>query len=58
MTEPSRSDRADASADPAGGTTGYEGPGGWGTTAMALLVGLFLVSVGLTVHSLVATFGG
>lgn len=36
----------------------YEDPGGWGTAAMALLVGLFLVSVGLTVHSLLATFGG
>ena len=36
----------------------YEGPGGWGTAAMALLAGLFLISVALTVHSLVATFGG
>lgn len=44
---------------PAGdaGPAGYEGPGGWGTAAMVLLIGLFLISVGLTVHSLVATFG-
>lgn len=39
------------------GPAGYEGPGGWGTAAMVLLIALLLISVGLTVHSLVATFG-
>lgn len=40
------------------GPDGYEGPGGWGTAAVALLVGLFVISVGLTIHSLMTTFGG
>lgn len=35
----------------------YEGPGGWGTAAMALLLGLLVVSVIATIHSIVATFG-
>lgn len=45
---------AGASAGPGG----YEGPGGWGTAALALLGGLFLVSAALTVHSVMTTFGG
>lgn len=34
---------------------GYEGPGAWGTWAMILLVVLFLVATGATVHSILAT---
>lgn len=42
----------------AGGPDGYDGPGGWGTAALTLLAGLFLISAALTVHSIVATFAG
>lgn len=45
------------SPPPGKGPEDYEGPGGWGTAAMALLVALLLISVALTVHSLVATLG-
>lgn len=48
---------AGRSSPPGKGPEGYEGPGGWGTAAMALLVALLLISVALTVHSLVATLG-
>ena len=60
MTDTRQDDRR-TGADREGGSTGserYEGPGGWGTAAIALMAGLFLISVALTVHSLVATFGG
>lgn len=36
----------------------YEGPGAWGTWALALLLGLFLLSAAATVHSIVVTFTG
>lgn len=36
----------------------YEGPGPWGPAALWLLGGLFLISAALTVHALLATFGG
>lgn len=44
---------AGSSGDPDAG--GYEGPGAWGTSAVALLVVLLVVSVALTVHSILAT---
>lgn len=48
----------EGAGDPGGAATGaggYEGPGAWGTSAVALLVVLLVVSVALTVHSILAT---
>ena len=36
----------------------YDGPGAWGPAALWLLGGLFVISAALTVHSMLATFGG
>lgn len=36
----------------------YDGPGAWGPAALWLLGGLFVISAALTVHSILATFGG
>lgn len=36
----------------------YEGPGAWGTWALVLLVVLFVLAAGATVHSMVVTFTG
>lgn len=49
---------AEHPGDGSPGAEGYDGPGGWGTAALTLLAGLFLISVALTVHSIVATFAG
>ena len=40
------------------GPAGYDGPGGWSTAAMAVLLGLFALAVAATVHSMLATLGG
>lgn len=40
------------------GAADYAGPGAWGTWAMVLLIGLFLIAAGATVHSMIVTLGG
>lgn len=35
----------------------YDGPGAWGAWAMGLLLALFLLATGATVHSLLVTLG-
>jgi hypothetical protein len=40
------------------GPAGYDGPGGWSTAAMAVLLGLFVLAVAATAHSMLATLGG
>lgn len=35
----------------------YEGPGAWGSWAIGLLLALFLLATGATVHSLLVTLG-
>lgn len=61
MTEPTTpsGDTADAAPDVAGAEgNGYEGSGAWGTWALGLLLVLFLLAAGATVHSIVITFTG
>lgn len=58
MSSATASDDGPSGTVGADGGEGYDGPGGWGTAAMALLLGLLVISIGATVHSIVATFVG
>lgn len=36
----------------------YSGPGAWGTWALVLMGGLFVIAALATAHSILVTFGG